>query len=160
MFKFLVTILVLLGLPVACSILVLEIRGTYIDYDDHIPELHGKKVLFNKKMVYIHIEADSIYFDKEQKKYGIEIVPVWLLNRDHGYRKFKETSVPVPAGMNFTVIKSYWNKSYGFMSSNSGDHYFVVLQDENGVVSTMLWSMFISSSNFTGYDVWEEQLKQ
>ena len=136
--------------------LILSISGSYTDYEDHIPQLHGKEITFNQKMSYIKVIEDDAWFDNERKKYDFILMTKSGLENSRIYDSYKEKALEIDSNMKFTVLRSYWDRSFGILNFDSGDFYFVVLKDENKITSTLQWATFISASGFTGYDIWQE----
>lgn len=116
-----------------------------IEEDPHDPKLHGQVVRFNVPVVYMELtEEDSKKYD--QKSIDIGLILLEKESATRNYNRFDTHSTKeIPSDISFTINSSYWVRNDWFTREFAPDYKIIVLEDENGTISTCLLSVLFYS---------------
>jgi hypothetical protein len=132
--------------------------GKYrIEWDEYDPSLHGQTVHFLKPMRYVFLEERHIgEYPKEDVEIGRILTTEEMVFEPGGYAKTGYVSEPIKDGMEFTVKTSYWYRRDWFERELVGDKRYLIMEDELGRKSVMLFGTFISSDKPELYKLRDE----
>lgn len=117
--------------------------GEYrIEWDKHDPRLHGQVVHFKVPMSYVLLEEKHIGdYPKEDVAIGRILTSEESVFMPGGYAKEGHLSQQVKDGMAFTVKATYWYRRDRLNQELFGDMRRLVMKDENGIESVMLFGL-------------------
>lgn len=126
--------------------------GDYIEYTPLDPGLVGKIIHFKEEMAYINFSNK-----KDAKKFGFiyayykgEKITRVLVSKYEAYsphyifQKYKKENIK--DNMSFMILASYWNRGDWLTKEFAPDVQYVILRDENHILSSYMISGDIKDS--------------
>lgn len=111
--------------------------GRKINYNND-PNYIGKSIVFKSPMVYVK-NMNQSQTDKETYKYNLQVFPENLTQNlpDNIFEKNKKEIIPINNKMMFVVKGTFKIIPWGLQRSFSSEYIKLVLEDKNGLVSTI-----------------------
>ena len=135
-------LILLVALPSLTSCGEIPLGEYRIEWDKYDPRLHGQVVHFKVPMSYVLLEKKHIGdYPKEDVAIGRILTTEEAVFVPGGDAKRGYMSEQVKDGMAFTIKASYWYRRDWFERELVGDRRNVVVVDENGTESVMLFGL-------------------
>ncbi len=150
-------IVLLVALPSLTSCGEIPLGEYRIEWDKHDPRLHGQVVHFKVPMSYVLLEEKHIGdYPKEDVAIGKILTTEEDVFMPGGYAKMGHLSQQVKDGLAFTIKATYWYRRDRLNQELFGDMRRLVLVDENGIESIMLFYKFNISDRPELFNLREE----